>query len=133
MSLPVAQAASQWRVLVAHRGIAFWYFFLASVLLFAPASFFGPTWSYFEHIPHGGFGLGVACFLLGCMMLYGIRRKSRRVIWIALGGGGIAFWVAAGLIAAQGIVGRSGLMESPFMLYVAVDLFMNSAAISWRR
>lgn len=123
---------AQWRVQVAHRGITAWYFFIGSVMLFSPPYFFGPTWSYFRYLPHGGSGLGYACYLLGVLMLVSIRRKSKRLMSITLGMGGVAFWLAAALIAAQGIIGRTGLMEAPLMLYISIDSFFYSVRGMWK-
>lgn len=128
--LEVDEPILQWSVSFAHRGIAVWYFFIGALCLFAPASWYGPTWSFFQQIPHGGHGLGVTSLSLGLVMIYGILRRKRRLIKAALGLGAVSFYVSAWLIAAQGVVGHTGLMESPFMMYVAFDIGIQSTVLA---
>jgi hypothetical protein len=125
------EPASRWRAQVYHRGIAIWYFVAGALFLFAPDEWYGPTWSYFADFPHGGFGLGLSCLLLGGMMTYAIRRRNRRLMLWALAMGGTAFWVAACLIATEGLMGGTGFMEAPFMLYISIDLFLNGSVLRW--
>jgi hypothetical protein len=130
---PIPEPAVVWRVRVYHRGVAAWYFFVSALLILGPDTWYGPTWSYFAHIPHGGGGLGLACFFLWLLMSYGIIRRSRRILTWALNMGGVAFWVAAAMLVAEGLAGGTGFMEAPFMLYVSVDLFLNASVLGWRR
>lgn len=103
---------------------------LAAICLVGPNWWFGPTWSYFQHIPHGGHGLGYTCLVLGFTTTYAIWRRKRRLMIWSLAVGSTALWVAAILIFAQGIVGRMGLMESWFMLYVAVDIGLRGVTLA---
>jgi hypothetical protein len=128
--LEVDEPILQWSVSFAQRGIAVWYFFIGALCLFAPDSWYGPTWSFFQQIPHGGHGLGITCLALGVVMVFAIWRRKRRLMKTALGLGATSFYVAAWLIAAQGIIGGTGLMESPFMMYVAFDIGIQSTVLA---
>jgi hypothetical protein len=119
-----------WHAQAAHRGVAFWYFMLAAICLCGPPSWFGPTWSYFQHIPHGGFGLGITNLVLGFATTYALWRRKRRLMIWCLGVGATALWIAAVLIFAQGVIGGMGLMESWFMMYVAVDIGLRSVTLA---
>lgn len=130
--LEVDKTTLDWSVSFAHRGITFWYFMLAAICLFGPNEWFGPTWWYFQYVPHGGFGLGVTCLILGLAMVYAIWRRRRTAMRVALSAGALAIWISAALIGAQGVIGHTGLMESPFMMYVAFDIGIQSALLSRR-
>lgn len=127
--LEIDKPALDLAVNFSHRGVLAWYFVIATVCLFAPDQWFGPTWWQFQTIPHGGHGLGIASLLLGMMTLYAVWRRKRRLLMTALGMGGVAFYVGAWLIILQGITGGTGLMESPFMMYVGCDLLIKSALL----
>lgn len=127
---PAAETVLLWHVQAAHRGVAFWYFMLAAICLCAPSWWFGPTWSYFEYVPHGGHGLGYTCLGLGISTTYAIWRRNRLLLIWSLGLGAMALWVAGALIFAQGIIGGTGLMESWFMAYVSVDIGLRSVTLA---
>lgn len=119
-----------WHVKAAHRGVVVWYFLTGIICLFGPDWWFGPTWSYFQQIPHGGHGLGYTCLGLAVMAAYALWRRKRRVLIWSLALGSTSFFVAAALISAQGIIGRMGLMESWFMLYAAVDIGLRGITLT---
>lgn len=51
----------------------------------------------------------------------------------ALSMGGVSFYVGAWLIILQGVTGRTGLMEAPFMMYVGCDLLLKGALLIGKR
>jgi glucan phosphoethanolaminetransferase (alkaline phosphatase superfamily) len=129
---PLPTPLDEWQNRIVYRGVIFWYLFVAGVLWWAPDRWFGPTWYYFSIIPHGGGGLSIACTALACLMMYAIRRKSRRLMRLSLALGGVAFWVASWLIFAEGMAGNTGVMEAFFMLYVSIDLFIKGL-VRWHK
>lgn len=116
-----------------HRGVLAWYFIIAGICLLAPDRWFGPTWWQFQTIPHGGHGLGIASLFLGVLTFYALWRRKRRLLMASLSMGGVAFYAGAWLVALQGIIGGTGLMESPFMMYVGCDLLLKSALLIGKR
>lgn len=126
----IPEPVLQWHVRAAHRGVAFWYFLLGNICLFAPDWWFGPTWRYFQQIPHGGHGLGWTCLALGCTSTFALWRRRRRLMIWSLGLGATSLFVAGALIFAQGLYSHSGLMEAWFMAYVSVDIGLRSATLA---
>jgi hypothetical protein len=121
------EAALRWAFWWSQRGMAIFYFLVGILLVSGPDYLFGPTWFYFQHIPHGGFGIGVACLGLCVAMTIGVRLRSNRIVTWVFFAGGIAFWISAFLIGAQGIMAKTGCMESPFMMYAACDMLLRGA------
>jgi hypothetical protein len=127
-SLSVSDLAAQWSITV-HYGIVNFLVLAGLVLVFAPDYLFSPAWFYFRNIPHGGFGMGVCCLGLAVVMIVGLLRKDKRLISWVLYLGGTAFWVAAFLIAVQGIMGHHACMEAVFMAYCSGDMFVQAGAL----
>jgi hypothetical protein len=123
------ESALRWYAYTTPRGMAIFLILVGLLLVFAPDYWFGPTWWYFQDIPHGGFGIGLTCLGLGSTLSIAVWRKSKRFKALILFLAGIAFWVAAFVLAAQGMLGRTGLMESPFMMYIGGDMLMQSAVL----
>lgn len=121
-----------WHVRAAYRGIAIWYYLTSVLCLLAPDYWAGPTWRYFQQIPHGAHGLGLACLGLGAAMTWALGTRNRRLTVWCLGAGATAFWVAALIIFVQGLLGKTGLFESWFMTYVAVDIGLYGATLAVR-
>lgn len=112
---------------------AAWTIVLGVVLMLAPADWFGPSWSYFPEIPHNGFWMGLVCVGLGVAQLVVLwHNNSRRALAILFGLSGFVFWTAGIILAAEGLLGHQGLMESPFLLYVGAHKFTHSAALTLR-
>lgn len=112
-----------------HRGVVIWFYLLSAVFLFSPSDWFGPTWSHFDFLPHGGTGIGVTCLALGTLLMAAIWLRSRWLISVVLLLGAAAFWLGAFLIGAQALAGRTGLMEVPMMMYISVDLLIRAAIV----
>lgn len=122
----VDQVTLRWAAGLTSKGMVVFYLLMGAILLTAPDYWFGPTWSYFQYLPHGGFGFGIACLSLTAVVAIGIVTKSKRLISLGLLCGGIAFYTAGWLIAFQGIAGRTGMMETPFMMYAGIDMLIKS-------
>jgi hypothetical protein len=103
---------------------------LAVVLMVAPDAWFGPTWSYFQGIPHNGFWMGVCLFALGGLQAVALRCNRAGQLAFFLFLGGFTFWTAGVTIAVGGLMGGQGLMEAPFMMYVGAHQFVYSAVLS---
>lgn len=123
---PIDESAVLWRVNWAPRGMAIWLALVGLLEIFAPDYFFGPTWFRFSNIPHGGFGMGVCCLSLSFVLAVALRRRVRRLIVWVLFLAGVSIWVAAATIVAQGLAGKTGLMEAVFMTYPAADMMIQS-------
>jgi hypothetical protein len=111
---------------------AVWTVALGAVLILAPQSWYGPSWSYFASvIPHNGFGMGVCCTGLGTLLILSLWRDlSARIISILLFLTGFVYWTAGITLGAEGLLGHQGLMEAPFMLYMGAQAFSHSAALT---
>jgi hypothetical protein len=120
------ESALHWAAGLVPRGMIVFYAIMGAILTCAPYYWFGPTWSYFQFIPHGGFGMGVTCLVLSISLLIAVIGRLKRLIGFILLCGGTAFYTAAWLIALQGMYGRTGLMESPFMMYAGIDMIIKS-------
>lgn len=110
---------------------ALWTVALGVVLLAAPQSWYGPSWSYFAAlIPHNGFGMGLCCTGLGGLLIFALwRDASASIISILLFLTGFVYWTAGMILAAEGLLGHQGLMEAPFMMYLGAHAFAQSAAL----
>lgn len=116
---------------IVYWSFAIWTVVLGVVLMFAPANWFGPSWSYFPEIPHNGFWMGIVCVGLGlAQMAVLYRNTSRRSLALLFGLSGFVFWTAGIILASEGLLGHQGLMEAPFMLYVGAHKFTHSAALT---
>lgn len=62
--LPKSNSKIRWVEWWSHRGEVIFYYLIGVVMVGAPPYWFGPTWSYFKFLPHGGFGIGVACLFM---------------------------------------------------------------------
>lgn len=111
----------------AFRGEIVWLYLLGAVFIVSPKDWFGPEWSAFDYLPHGGLGLGLACVLLGTVLAAAVYLRSIRVISVVLLLGAVTFWVSAFLIGMQALKTGTGLMETPLMMYVSVDMMIRSA------
>lgn len=129
MTEPPADEALRWKSTLNQFGTVVFFFLVGCILVFAPDTWFGPTWSYFQYLPHGGFGLGATWLGLGLALLVGILFKSKRFVSVVYLFGGVSLYIAAWLIALQGIAGKTGLMESPFMMYAGIDMIIESVVI----
>jgi hypothetical protein len=111
---------------------AIWTVALGAVLLAAPQSWYGPSWSYFASvIPPNGYGMGICCIGLGTLLVLALWRDlSARIISILLFLTGFVYWTAGIILGAEGLLGHQGLMESPFMLYVGAQAFAHSASLT---
>jgi len=96
----------------------------------APANWFGPSWHYFPQLPHNGFGMGLCCTILGLVqMLALLVRPTPLILSILFGTSAFVYWTAGTILAAEGILGHQGLMESPFIMVIALNKLINSAAL----
>lgn len=105
--------------------LAIWVTILGLFLIAAPDNWYGPSWSYFyTHnepiVPAGGMGMGVALTSLGTLQLLAIWAERWRLVSLLLFLSGFVFMTAGLLLGAEGLFGHQGLMEAPFMLFVAV-------------
>lgn len=110
--------------------LAVWAQALGLLLVLAPPSWFGPSWSYFPQLPHNGTGMGLCLLFLGGGQLVAIANDRIRACAILIFLGGFVCWTAGIILAAEGILGHQGLMESPFMLTVGAYKFTHSGALS---
>lgn len=127
--IPIDEDAVRWSIWWAHRGMVLFYLIIGMTLLIAPHWVFGSTWFYFKGIPHGGAGMGVACIGLVLAMIFAIWRRSKFLVSSVLFAGGITFWIAAFLVAAEGVSAHSECIEALFMMYAAVDMLIRAAVI----
>lgn len=127
--LPVDEDALKWNIWWAHRGMVIFYFMSFLILMFTPKWVFGPTWYTFSDLPHGGWGFSLACLLFMVTMIVGIRRRSKKIVSLTMFGSGISLWVAAFLVAAQGISAHTQCIEAWYMMYVSVDMLNRAAVI----
>lgn len=110
---------------------AIWTVGLGAVLIAAPQSWYGPTWSYFPQIPHNGFGMGLCCAGLGILLILALwRNLSARIVSILLFLIGFVYWTTGIILGAEGLLGHQGLMEVPFVLYMGAQAFAHSAALT---
>jgi hypothetical protein len=113
-----------------YYSFAIWTVALGLLLMAAPDSWFGPSWSYFPQLPHNGFGMGVCCTVLGLLQLVTLwRHGADRTLSVLFFLSGFTFWTAGIILAAEGLLGHQGLMEAPFMLYVGAHKFTHSAKL----
>jgi hypothetical protein len=109
---------------------AVWTVALGGVLIAAPQSWYGPSWSYFSELPHNGFGMGLCCVSLGllqCLALW--RNAAPKTLSILFFLSGFVYWTAGILLGAEGLLGHQGLMEAPFMMYVGAHKVTHSASL----
>jgi hypothetical protein len=109
-----------------------WTIILGVVLMTAPESWYGPSWSYFSiFLPHNGFGMGLCLTVLSGLQAWALWRGSgARKLAILFFLNGFVYWTAGIVLGAEGLLGHAGLMESPFMLYVGAHAFAHSAALT---
>lgn len=109
-----------------------WTVALGAVLIAAPQSWYGPSWSYFAAvIPHNGFGMGLCCIVLGGLLMLALWRDlSAKIISILLFLTGFVYWTAGIILGAEGLLGHQGLMEAPFMMYMGAHAFAQSATLT---
>jgi hypothetical protein len=106
-----------------------WTIVLGIVLMCAPQSWYGPSWSYFASmIPHNGFGMGLCLTLLSVVQAVALLREAERMISVMLFLNGFVYWTSGLTLGAEGLLGHQGLMEAPFILYVGAHAFALSAA-----
>lgn len=137
LSLTRKGAALPRRPMVINTGPLYWNYAiwtvgLGVVLVLAPQSWFGPSWSYFAAvIPPNGFGMGVCCTGLGVLLILALWRDlSARIISILLFLTGFVYWTAGIILGAEGLLGHQGLMEAPFMMYLGAQAFAHSSALT---
>jgi hypothetical protein len=117
--------------------LAVWVTVLGIFLMAAPDDWYGPSWSYFAHegeliVPAGGFGMGMALSTLGVLQMVAVGGERWRVLSLLFGLSGFVFMTAGLLLGAEGLFGHQGLMEAPFMLFVAVHKLVISVNASQR-
>lgn len=124
------------RPMMVNTGTVYWNYAgwtvaLGGVLLAAPQSWYGPSWSYFAAmIPHNGTGMGLCCTGLGGLLMLALwRDASALIISILLFLTGFVYWTAGIVLGAEGLLGHQGLMEAPFMMYIGAHAFAQSAAL----
>ncbi|OBJ05242.1 hypothetical protein [Mycobacterium sp. 1465703.0] len=121
--------------LLIESGPVYWSFAVMSialgvVLIAAPANWYGPSWHYFPQLPHNGFGMGVCCCAIGLAQVATLAwRRSSLVLSVLFFLGGFVFWTAGMILGAEGILGRQGLMEAPFMLVLGGHKLALSASL----
>jgi hypothetical protein len=112
--------------------LAAWNLGLGVFLLAAPEWFYGPSWRYFPYIPHNGTYMGVVCVTLGLLQCWALSRPSHH--YSALAAlfflSGFVYWTAGCILGAEGLMGRMGLMEAPFALFVGAGQIVHSAALN---
>lgn len=109
-----------------------WSYVLGGILITAPNWWFGPTWSYFQSIPHNGIMMGVVLVVLAVlqtvvMLIHNSRQTKLLSLLFFLNG--FVYWTAGCILGAEGLSGHMGLMEAPFMMYAGAHLFTHSAAL----
>lgn len=110
--------------------MALWMVVLAVFLMAAPDYFFGPTWHYFNQLPHNGFWMGLCCLWLGGVQVIALLKHwGRGKLGFLFFLDGFVFWTSGLLIAAAGLIGKQGLLEAPFMLYAGAHNFLHSAIL----
>lgn len=107
---------------------------LGVFLILAPTWFFGPSWRYFDYIPHNGKPMGAVCLMLGAaqagvLWKFG-RKKYRRPLSILFFLSGFMYWTAGMILGAEGLAGHQGLMEAPFMMFAGGYHFAHGAGLS---
>jgi hypothetical protein len=121
---------------IARSGAIYWSFAiwtvaLGVVLMCSPKNWFGPSWSYFQGIPHNGFWMGVTLTVLGTLQM--LVLADRQLDYFKLGMlfflTGTILWTAGLLIGAEGLLGHAGLMECPFMCYAGAHKITHSATL----
>lgn len=112
-----------------YYGHAVFMVLLGILLLAAPSSWFGPSWSYFPWLPHNGIGMGACCIGLGGLQLISVYRDCVHLTATLIYLGGVVNWTAGILIAAEGIFGHQGLMEAPWMCAVGGIKFIQSSVL----
>lgn len=117
--------------------LAVWVTILGVFLMAAPDDWYGPSWSYFSRegefiVPAGGFGMGTALTLLGVLQILAVWAGRWRMLSLLLGLSGFVFMTAGLLLGAEGLFGHQGLMEAPFMLFLAVHKLVISVNASER-
>jgi hypothetical protein len=132
VSVPVSASAK----FIARSGVIYWSFSIWTValgilLMRAPKNWFGPSWSYFHHMPHNGFWMGVVCTILGILQMLVLAHEP--FDYLKLGTlfflTGVVFWTAGLTLGAEGLLGHQGLMEAPFMCYVGAHELTHSAVL----
>jgi hypothetical protein len=63
-------------------------------------------------------------------MLVSIVWHRRRAMSVLLGVSGILMWTVAWLVFISGNMSHTGVMESPFMLYIGLNMMVHSASLS---
>lgn len=116
---------------VVYWNFATWMILLGIFLILAPTYFFGPSWSYFPELPHNGFWMGVTCLDLGILQMLVIWKGNSkyRLLGYLIFLGGFVYWTSGLTIIAEGLAGRMGLMEGPFMMYAGSHMFFHSATL----
>jgi hypothetical protein len=115
-----------------------WTVILGVVLALAPESWFGPSWHFFKQFPQNGFWMGLCCTMLGTWQLLALwRGRLRRtapgsLLAILFFLSGFVFWTSGIAIAAAGLLGHQGLMESPFLMYAGAHMYAYSADLMAR-
>lgn len=107
---------------------------LGILLVVAPDDWYGPSWSYFTRqgepiIPAGGFGMGLCLVLLGALQLLATWRAAHQALSLLFFLSGFVFLTAGLLLGAEGLLGHQGLMETPFMFFVAIHKFAVSVNV----
>lgn len=113
-----------------YRSFALMCFALGVVLIAAPADWYGPSWHYFPQLPHNGFGMGLCCCGIGGAQLAVLAwRRTSLILSVLFFLGGFVFWTAGVILGAEGILGRQGLMEAPFMVVLGGHNIALSASL----
>lgn len=103
---------------------------LGVVLMLAPNNWFGPSWSYFSQVPHNGFWMGLTCTVLSLLQLATLWRGGHHhVLGYLVFLTGVVFWTGGVIIAAAGILGHQGLMETPFMMGCAIFAYSHAGGL----
>lgn len=103
---------------------------LGCALMASPQWWYGPSWSYFQELPHNGFGMGLCLSVLsGVQALALWLHMSVRVLSLLFFLNGFVYWVAGIILGAEGLIGHQGLIESFFMFWAGGQGFSHSAAL----
>ena len=74
--------------------------------------------------------MGLCCVGLGSLQMVALIRNSKKnILAILFFLVGFVYWCSGVILAAEGFMGRQGLMEAPFILYLGAHNFAHGASL----